>query len=358
MIMRIEILSPVHIGTGESVDRICYYENNNEILRYKYAEVIQTMPTNKMLDDNLLRKISSKETSSRKIMNLFYSSVDYKKIEPIYKLRKINNIGYKDIDEQVKTMDSPYIPGSSIKGAILHSLIYSIIKANYCKLNIENFLLKKGRDKITISDIFTYILDENKDLYDCLSNCLVCEDLYFNAIFISKNKRINVGKNQGYLPLPDSEAILPKDFCEGNLFKINKKKIDFYTKELNSILKNKIYYWFNEERIMQAINEFTKDMIEVEKELSFYSKDIIDQLNKLNKKLKDTTILRIGKYTNYYEKSISILVKKNNKNFYENNYDVIFSPSNRSNKKTMPKTRTISVLDGKEYLPGYLGITL
>lgn len=357
--MIIEVLSPIHIGTGESVDNVCYHESNNEIFRYEYADVMQTMPLEKMLDDKLLRKISSKQTSNEELSNLLYSYVDYRKIKPIYKLSNINAIHYGDVDEQIKTMNKPYIPGSSVKGAILHSLLYSIIKENYHKLNIEKFLLEKGRRNLTLPDVFIYILDGDRELFNRLSNCLVCEDLYFNKLFININIRINVGKDQGDLELPDSEAILPEDKCESNLFSINKNKVDFYLEDLNPSLKNKIYYWFNEERIMQAINEFTKDMIEVEKELSFYSKDIIDQLNKLNEKLKNTTILRIGKYTNYYEKSISILVKKNNRRFYEGNYDLVFSPTRpkKSNKKTMPKTRTISVLDGKECLPGYLGIT-
>ena len=68
--------------------------------------------------------------------------IDYNKLKPIYSLRAdFAKIPKGNISEQLKSLNKPYIPGSSIKGAIMNAVFYDFIKnkLGYIRSIILNF---------------------------------------------------------------------------------------------------------------------------------------------------------------------------------------------------------------------------
>ena len=84
------------------------------------------------------------------------------------------------------------------------------------------------------------------------------------------------------------------------------------------------------------------------------------EMNKTDDAKNKQCMLRIGKSTSYFTKSISYLVKKNVPELFEEYFDSVFSPSlSRKTKPeydTIPKTRVIFDDLEQYYLPGFIKV--
>ena len=124
--------------------------------------------------------------------------------------------------------------------------------------------------------------------------------------------------------------------------------------------------------IYNGCNVFIKDMLEIEQSeqmIDFYDDfpGVNEQLGRLKAEMNKADdaknkqcMLRIGKSTSYFTKSISYLVKKNVPELFEEYFDSVFSPSlSRKTKPeydTIPKTRVIFDDLEQYYLPGFIKV--
>lgn len=173
--MKLKVLSPLFIGSGESYDRCDYIYDGKEIhiieqdkwidyliknnLLDKFMEKLKTDGKNLEIDKWLeLEGKDSKEVIKKCCMNKF-KAPDME----IFKSNVVHSF-IKNIEGK------PYIPGSSIKGAIVSSIIGYYIKKGVLKnhevnkkikgisvsdstmFELENLELYKKKDKIIIND--------------------------------------------------------------------------------------------------------------------------------------------------------------------------------------------------------------
>ena len=108
----------------------------------------------------------------------------------------------------------------------------------------------------------------------------------------------------------------------------------------------------------------------MEKNNSYYVQEGLDK--KLNEFYEDTVsngfYMRIGANTNYFFKTVSYLIKKNDSNLYNKYFYKVFSPKDKPKDEPkgknkayplpdkMPATRTIYVDDLYAYYPGVIKI--
>ena len=97
--------------------------------RYLITDLLLKMPdglnTYSLYDD--LKSFDQSKDTKKKMIDLFRKNVHYKEIKSVYALKKEGNIGNNYVFEQVKALDKPIIPGSTIKGAIENAIIYCFI---------------------------------------------------------------------------------------------------------------------------------------------------------------------------------------------------------------------------------------
>lgn len=225
-----------------------------------------------------------------------------------------------------------------------------------------------------------------------LQSCLVCRDLYFNQIEVLWSERIGSGKEmKQIIPLSYKECIQANQTIHSEFMYVDEDKkdriytnLDFYIdKRLSDSEKKKIkkHYeimlnGFKESVILKACNIFTQDVLEfdtIPKYQSLYHNMGYDKINIQNKKLQveikqsiqskeKVAYLRIGNSTNYFSKTISLLIKKQLPDLYKQYFDLALSPNSskksktRANKENAPKTRVVYSSYDQAYLPGFIKI--
>lgn len=134
---KIEIITPVHIGSGDKIESPCFYRENDDdtvAKRYSFSDILSQLPPSVLTDPKFLRNLSRKQNNK----NAQYQNIDryinYSKLNELYCVKDENEYdlsesGY-DIYEQIKDLDKPYIPGSSIKGALINAWFYYLVKIN------------------------------------------------------------------------------------------------------------------------------------------------------------------------------------------------------------------------------------
>ena len=188
--MKVNVLSPLHIGSGESYDSLLSYLDlqKNRLfvvdiekffkaigvsLSVEFADWInKNMAKIDKLEDlkrknkKIAKKINDEKWKIKKIFNLKNflqeNNISFHKIKSscvIYDVNCENNPPFgKEIFPFIKQMNKVYIPGTEIKGAIRTALLYKIIKEDK---DMQRFLQNrlKGilKEKIKINDQdFTY----------------------------------------------------------------------------------------------------------------------------------------------------------------------------------------------------------
>lgn len=395
---RIEIISPVHVGTGEKIEAPSFYRIGDETVatRYNFADILSQMPSSVLTNPSFLNSLSRKQSSKNELYQNIQKYVDYDELNALYKVAD-NNVediaesGY-DVYEQIKDLNRPYIPGSSIKGALLNAWMYYFIKRNYNEKYIEMILKDSNNIKNkTIIDYLCPIAGNHTDFIKALQSCIQCEDIYFDEIEVLWSERIGSGKDmQESMPMSYTECIKKNQISEGNVFRIDsfKKKLlmeqltDYVDKNLDSKVRFKIIKVYenilkalNRKMIMDACNVFTQDILEIERsskyiqlykdfefdDVNIQTKNIINDISSIKSEKKHEYILRIGKSTNYFSKSITYLIKVNSPHLYQKYFRNVLSPSTwgRTEAKSfsLPKTRTVFSNYEESYLPGFIRVT-
>lgn len=188
---RITILTPVHIATGNEVEMPCYHKVNDiTVNRYRFTDVLSQLPPKVMTDSRLLDELSSRQPSKKLLYRYIHQYVDYSKLTPLYNLEytydgslsKARN----DVSEQMHDLHKPFIPGSTIKGTLLNSWKYYLLKLNYDQIRPNIYKQIKGGQNKNLDFhelMFGESLDKgHENFYKELYSCLQCQDIYFNEM--------------------------------------------------------------------------------------------------------------------------------------------------------------------------------
>lgn len=375
---RITIVTPVHIGTGEEKMSFEYDKKDNVLYCYDPKELFLVKPSKELLDKRFLNSLlKSNDGSKRDELNIMMKKdIDYSRLKPIYFLRAdFTKIPKGNVSEQLKSLNKPYIPGSSIKGAIMNAVFYDFIKNHlndFCKY-IKN-KVETTKNKPDIDDFLKYCDSRLLDLVKQVSNCLICRDVFYEKLVLVEPIRKNVyDDKKDKLSLSNIECIDVNQTCDDEFIKINTDRKNVIIETLkNEKIKfgDEFIGYVSINKIIKVCRAYFRDIlseeIEMEKNNSYYVQEGLDK--KLNEFYEDTVqngfYMRIGGNTNYFFKTVSYLIKKNNNNFYTRYFYKVFSPKDKPRNKNgayplpekMPATRTIYVDDLYAYYPGVIKI--
>lgn len=374
---KITILTPVHIATGNDIEMPCYHEVNDvTVNRYRFTDILSQLPPKVMTDPRLLNELSSRQPSKKLLYRYIHQYVDYSKLTPLYNLEYTYDESLSearnDVSEQMHDLHKPFIPGSTIKGTLLNSWKYYLLKLNYDQIRPNIYKqIKNGQNKnLDFHELmFGKSLDkDHENFYKELYSCLQCQDIYFNEMELFFAGREGSNRDMsGSIPTTYKECIPPLQTTNLVLFHFDEFKLNV----LKDKYKEKPYITlinsFKRKVFLKSCNAFTKDILDADmdkKYFNFYESfvGINEQLNEIKKELENpnTVVLRVGNSTNYFAKTVSYLIKYNDPGLYTECFWQRFAPVNKGktkpNERTMPKTRMIYSNGEKDYLPGFIKI--
>lgn len=146
MRVRVKVLSPVHIGNGERISRLEFLVEKGRLKVYKFDRIISTIEriANPQLKNNAyLWFKTSKNLSLEEFLRNFKLA-----LEPNYELEINGSFNSSQVEEFIKTLEGPYIPGSELKGSIRHLIAcaWFMDKPDYVIEKVKQ-LLNSGRAK-------------------------------------------------------------------------------------------------------------------------------------------------------------------------------------------------------------------
>jgi len=118
MRVRVKVLSPVHVGNGEKISRLEFLVEKGRLKVYKFDRITSTIEriANPQLKNNAyLWFKTSKNLSLEEFLRNFKLT-----LEPNYELEINGSFNSSQVEEFIKTLEGPYIPGSELKGSIRH----------------------------------------------------------------------------------------------------------------------------------------------------------------------------------------------------------------------------------------------
>ncbi|MBI5208300.1 MAG: type III-A CRISPR-associated RAMP protein Csm5 [Candidatus Firestonebacteria bacterium] len=288
-----EILSPIHIGAGSEIDPLDYMIENKKLFKISFEKLVINMNDikrnefEKIIDKNnlieirkFILKIINKEKDS------IYSIDVSSEIETLYK-SKIDNIQnqlliYPFIRTEGET--TPFIPGSSIKGAIRTAIISEFAK----KSNLPK--PKDIREEYEFeSQVINY-----KDAKNDPFRGIKIRDSYPQKDFTIVRDIKNFSRKRGVNNI--------QIICEVSHSFITGKDIEFETEiyfDESLFLTNYLGKKLNIENIIISCKNFYKDKIESEHKKFYQNNDIEKKSTQLlNIPLDDKSfLLRLGRFS-------------------------------------------------------------
>lgn len=168
----LKILSPIHIGTGESLDLMDYVFKNNRLYRISSDLFFKILEERKLKDYFLssdISKIDIKEIALKVMEGFDPDQHDYiffvnleKGLAPDFCNKYFNPDSKMQIDMSLRSGDEVIIPGSSIKGSIRTAFLNSLAeKVMYNNNSQERELMLECNNakqlKNPINDPFKFI---------------------------------------------------------------------------------------------------------------------------------------------------------------------------------------------------------
>lgn len=388
----VKTLTPIFIGTGRTIEAPSFQEKGKYLYCYNFEDLLTTIPTEVLMDPRNLKELMKQKASRNTYNRIFYKNIDYSKFKPLYKVAWNQDFRFSDdgldIGEQYKDFDNPYIPGSSLKGAIENAFEYYFLK-KYLGNN-EKFTQKvkeylpKCKDGLKSGTLFHLLFgipeQEADEFCKKMYSCLLVSDIYFKDLAVYEATRSTIKQD---IPLAFYECIERNKMSQNQtIFEIDQYKMNCLIKSdlVNESKCEKgfkaIYQMFTKEYLLKMINNFTYDVLKAEKDDSYelyeevdyrindWIPDMIRKIREVNKS-NNQAILRIGKGNGYFYKTLSYLFKSKLPDFFENenNFYSIFSPVSRKSRnkpkpKTMPDSKVILKDSSGSYLAGFIQIEL
>ncbi len=329
--MEIRTLTPVHIGSGNKLTRMDFIVKDGKVIVLDTPELFRALE-GKGCD---LIKIVD-ELSHRNLDDLAKDfDIDAMNFK-LYEARLVGSVA-SEISEQIKSGGRPYLPGSSIKGAIRTAILWHIVKNDRSLLNfaiksLENLArsritpkaLKQADDRL---EKRVFGEDPRKDFMRALK---VTDSTNFGKLAVYE-VRILGSSVRGVCV----ECIDENDCAEVEIEIDEKVLADV---EIASKLKE---HGLNDvDRIAEITREFSLSLIE--KELSYDYDGGTKSVFKSIKSCKGM-LLRIGWGTGWYSKTIGLLLETHPKfEYLRRKIKLGRSPKTGRVSDVFPKTRRIT----------------
>lgn len=343
----LETLTPLHIGSGGTLspygDYIYDAKTHSVYLidQQKLFTVINEYGDSLM--DEFVQKVGASSQHNQYTLKKFLEDyqIDFQSVSKA-KIPARNALKSEQISELIKSGTRPYIPGSSIKGAVRTALLYAHRKED--GYSIEDALIdtrkkeaKNRKPSPNGEDLFGNIQNDVLKFLHISDTELLPED----DIEIVKTVRVNLVKKSSDIPM--IKETIPKG-----------KKLQFRlqvkAKKGYHELDERFSYLYQttdakgEGEILKMVNEFSEALIEKELKTlkNFSSPNLAPILQfyegllatcKQYKSKQNGAILRLGSGKTYFDNTISILFS---------DQEIEKLPLNRKGKGLFPKTRTVT----------------
>uniref|UniRef100_A0A7C2N7S8 CRISPR system Cms protein Csm5 n=1 Tax=Archaeoglobus fulgidus TaxID=2234 RepID=A0A7C2N7S8_ARCFL len=294
--MKLEILTPVHIGSGDKYYATDFVIKGDRVVFVDSTRFFEEVEKKGLDPINVAREISE----GKKIEDF----VDLSKI----KIREVPFKGRTSRNEilaHIKSRGKPYIPGSTIKGAIRTAILWKEVKDSRELLNwTVNYIKKKLNEKRNLGRKELIKLDDELEekvfrkaeltgrrsdpKNDLLRALRICDSEFIDDCRIYEIKFL--GMRNFSMLAECTEAGQVAEF---------EASIDGFTLDY---LSQKLDYDY----ILSAAREFAEKVVEVELERKYPQKAITEFKNVLNTR---GIILRIGWGTGWYSSTIGTLLK-------------------------------------------------
>ncbi len=239
--IKLTTLTPVCIGDGKTINPVTDYiydRNRNQIHYLNKEKIAERLAGDDEMMDRYMSGIISNMNNNRAEFDLkdFLEKVLKLSLQD-YALYSVEGKNTKELNTIIKNSDrSPYIPGSTLKGAIKTTFLYEWLldKNNgWCKRYFQNMNDKDKERELKReleAEFDSYQLGiHDSNMFDFEKNCKVIE-----------NKRISI--KTGTLTIPQSwECISENKTCETQIWEMRKG--------------GKTYSW---EDICRVVNRYTQ----------------------------------------------------------------------------------------------------
>lgn len=351
-------VTPVHVGTGEEKYAMLYRFYDDHVDCFDEKDLFMQIPDLKLIDPRFLSQLTQWKNSSPSLylQNYLKQYVRNIKMHSIYTLAFDNSDEkepYNKISEQIKSLNKPYIPGSTIKGAIYNAIHYTFVKEHF---DLSAF--DEGKKKFSI-DQYLKSLGIRDDFMKQVRGSLICRDVFFDKmrLMYPDREKITIAQKDSDQDLsgglPTFECIDYGQEATDDFIIINKERMQYLKKQALSKNEEDYLLCLSEKEITRACNIFMHDLFEEANELNkktkFYDEMGLSRaITALYKETENKSLkyfyLRIGASTDYFSKSISLIIKKKAPDLYNRKFQDWFSPVGARKKKapkpeSMPSTR-------------------
>lgn len=296
---KIKTITPVHIGTGDNFRSSEYFMsthniNNKEYSTFDRIDLIKYFNSlNQKGQDKFSKDLLNPKYNLPRVDSKFTRYFAFNKC-------KVNPNPGNEIYENIKVMDKPYIPGSSIKGAIENALLYN-------SLSLEEIERMFNRGRVN-DHVIKRFFSPSGNPQDSIMRFLQVSDStpsvrpYIYDISTIKVDRRGTSKNQMKLYF---ETILSNGLSATLTTNYDSK---FY-KKLN--LDNKSYL-LDLDYIKESLYNFANDYMEFEIDFSEqYGIERSKNFYRLWKKKNsiDSPLIRLGSTTGLFSSGVIFKVK-------------------------------------------------
>jgi CRISPR-associated protein Csm5 len=340
MRVRVKVLSPVHVGNGEKISRLEFLVEKGRLKVYKFDRIISTIekiPNPQLKNNAYLWFKTSKNLSLEEFLRNFKLT-----LEPNYELEINGSFNSSQVEEFIKTLEGPYIPGSELKGSIRHLIAcaWFMDKPNYVIEKVRQ-LLESGRaddpkeqDKAEkyLERLVFYQKGERDAQFDVLKVLSIpdSQPLPYQSLRVEVPKLI--GSNRTLYP------------CEAL-----KEGVEF---EMEININKNAYRGLETQRKLPEIgkhfsdeNAFWNFLVDCSRK--FYSKLLDEEIKFLQNRQPDTAkhleklknhlntggvLLRLGKHEGILSTTLLLIVKENRANLFDQFFRDIYKVRGQTNK--------------------------
>ncbi len=333
----LEVLSPVHIGSGERITKWEYTIKDNFLEVYPYQHLIaHLLEKNPAFLQNLRILMQNKDFSLSMLKEL---GVDVGK--PLYRIEIVGSLKTNEVELFIKSLGMPYIPGSELKGALRTAYMGGLLLVDKelrdrirlmlrQKVNNKGELEKFGSKGKGFEESFFNPVGNADAKYD-LFKAIAFPDLFFELRDLCVEVPKMIGSDKS---LYACESIKVGTRLEGKLL-IERSLIDRMIRVEKLNYKHLDLSW---DRLKELSNSFYSLVLDMEMEFFRNMPEVRTHLQEVKRRMEEGILLRIGKHQGYLSTTIMAVFKKEDPELFERVYDASVSQS----RKEKPKTRRIS----------------
>lgn len=205
--LKCEVITPVHIGSGVEFDRWSYI---TEGLRIKYIDINELLE--RFSDNQYLLEHFATDTHRGLTELCSKAGIKLAELPVLYTVQATSTSGITDIRGFIKTSGIPYIPGSSVKGAIRTAILWHLIKQkgmSFKKDFLRSINDRKARKRLIDNLFHRYARHGGADAQKDFMRVLHTADIRFslNDLTVHPTRVLNLTgrklsyKHQGSRPM-------------------------------------------------------------------------------------------------------------------------------------------------------------